>query len=995
MKAIHKEFYVDIRKTIGRFISIFLIVALGVGFYAGIRSTEPDMRLTGDHMYDASDLMDLRIISTLGLEAFDVEKIAELDCIEKAAGAYSGDVIGQIGDNEHVIRFLSMPDGINEVTVTDGRKPENSAECMLDRSFMEQQELKIGDKLEIVSAGNREIGDLLTNTEYTVVGSFTSTQYMSASTKGTSTVGDGKVAGLAAVPEDAFALEVYTEIYASVSGAKEETCYTDAYDELVEAAADEIRDKVQDVCIQARYDEMYQAASDVIDEIVAGEKEVENGIADANQVIVDLKKQIQTAEKGIRKLEDGISEAEAGKKQAQAAIDEIQGTVDVYDRYIERFSDLGYVPAGQLTNRDVPLEQLETEKQQYVTAQAPYKGTIEQLDKTIADCRRQIAEIEEQIAKAEAGIQTANEEIAKAEDTLKDLQLKEGDARAARDELESPVWYLTDRNSIQTYLDYDQDAERISRIGIVFPVIFFLVAMLVSLTTMTRMVSEQRTQIGTLKALGYSKFSIALKYIRYALLATVLGSIVGSIIGSKLLPVVIVNAYHILYPSLSHVVTPVNLTYTLTAMGIAIGLVLAATVFASYRTLAANAAALMRPESPKAGKKVLLERIPFLWNHLGFYGKSTYRNLVRYKKRFFMTLFGVSGSMALLLVGFGLKDSTSEISDQQYGELHTYNASVVMNLSASDARMEEARTFLNEDNRINGYMEMQEGTVTASSPAKELTVYLEVPKESGGLPQYIKLRDRADKEADLPLTDDGVIITDKMARLLDVQAGDTFLLEINETEQKELKVAGIAENYIYHYIYMTPAVYEEIYGKKPEYNKMLLDTAEGIEEDSLTSDLLNLKAVNSVLFNSYIQDKFQDVLKSIDIIVLVLLISAGGLAFVVIYNLNNINIAERKRELATLKVLGFYDAEVTRYVYRENILITILGIGVGCVLGIFLHQFVIQTAEIDLIRFYKQIRGVSFLYSALLTAAFSIVINIGMYFKLKKIDLAASMKSIE
>lgn len=995
MKAIKKEFYVDIRKTIGRFISIFLIVALGVGFYAGIRSTEPDMRLTGDKLYDESNLMDLKVISTMGLSDYDVEKISGLDCIEKAVGSYSADMIGQTGSNENVIRFLSQTEGINDVTVTNGRKPERTDECMVDQSFWEKEGLQEGDKLTVKSAGSREISEVLHAQEYTITGAFTSTQYMSSSTKGTSTVGNGRVEGLAIVPDDTFALDVYTEIYASVAGAKAAVSYTKEYDEIVEAAAEEIKEQVQEVCIQARYQELYQAATDGIKEIEAQAAEVQSGIDAGNQTIQNLQKQIKTAKSGIKKLENSIAEAETGKQQAEAAIAQLQVKVDAYDSYISRYSDLGYVPAGSLNNYDVPMEQLEREKQQYVDRQKPYQETIKSLDAGIKSCEEKIVETNEQIAQANGGIQTAKDEIAKAEAGLKELNLAKSDAEAAREELQSPTWYLTDRNAIQTYLDYDQDAERISKIGIVFPVIFFLVAMLVSLTTMTRMVTEQRTQIGTLKALGYSKFAIASKYIKYALLATVLGSAAGSVIGSKLLPVVILNTYQILYPSMHKVVTPVNLTHTLTATVIAIGLVLAATVFASYKTLAAHSAELMRPEAPKAGKKVLLERISFIWNHLGFYGKSTYRNMVRYKKRFFMTLFGVSGSMALLIVGFGLKDSTGEISTHQYGILHTYDASVSMNLSASEKRTEEARIFLEEDSRIADYMEFSETAVTVSNPNKELTVYAEVPKDVSALENYIILRDHKDKKTPLELEDGKVVITDKMARLLELEPGDTFDLELDETQKVSLTVSGITENYIYHYVYMNANTYRQIYGKEPTYNKLLMHMAEDTDQDALTEELLNLKAINSVSLTQTIQDKFKDVLKSIDIIVLVLLVSAGGLAFVVLYNLNNINIAERKRELATLKVLGFYDQEVTGYVYRENVLITILGIGVGCLLGILLHQFVIQTAEIDAITFYRQIKGMSFVYSALLTIIFSVIINITMYFKLKKIDLAASMKSIE
>lgn len=968
MKAIKKDYYTEIKKSFSRFVSILLIVALGVAFYAGIRSTEPDMRLTGDKLYDESNLLDLKVISTMGLSQSDVEAINNLENIEKAIGSYSADVIAQTGKNNSVLRFMSLLDGVNVVTMTDGNQPVNITECIVDETFMENEKLSIGDTITVKGAGQAEVTDLLKETEYKIVGTFTTTQYMSSSSKGTSSVGNGKIEGLVIVKEEAFAIDVFTEIYAVVKDAKELICYDDDYHNKIEEAKKMIEDTIMDGCILAKYDELYGSATEIIEGI-------ESNITDTNQIIAKSKKT-------IKKLNSAITKAEKAKASVEEEIAKSQQKIEMFDAFIAQYSDLGYVPAGILNTYDVSIAQMEREKQQYIEAKEPYEQIV--------------TESETIISQSKDGIIQAKAAITEAERILNDLELGLADANEARDALESPTWYLTDRTHIQTYVEYDLDAERISNIGIVFPVIFFLVATLVSLTTMTRMIAEQRTQIGTLKALGYSKFTIAFKYIKYALSATVTGSVIGIFIGSKLFPVVILNAYQLLYPSLHNVVTPINWEHAVTATVIAIVCVLVATIFASFKTLSSSASDLMRPESPKMGKKILLERIPFVWKHLNFNAKSTIRNLVRYKKRFFMTLFGVSGCMALIVVGFGLKDSTSEIVNMQYGQLHTYDAAIEFNLSSNIKRMEEVNDFLDNDERVSDYLRINESTVEVSSGSRKVSGTAIVPVDETKISDYIVLRENSSKEA-ISIPENEIVVSEKLAKLLNVKVGDAIQVSIGETDKREIKIGAITENYVFHYIYLSPQLYQQVFNKEPSYNKILLRTNpdKDVDTAAFTDELLNLKAINSVSFIQTLQDKFQDLLRSIDIIVMVLVVSAGALAFIVLYNLNNINITERKRELATLKVLGFYNKEVTGYIYRENIIITILGLVIGCGLGAVLHQFVIRTAEVDIIMFSRQIFPVSYLYSALITIVFSILINITMYFKLKKINMAESIKTID
>lgn len=966
MKAIEKDFYREIKTSFSRFISILLIVALGVAFYSGIRSIEPDMRKTGDNLYDDSNLLDLKIISTMGLSEADVGAVEGLDCIEDAVGSHSADVIAQTNSNKNVVKFMSYIDGINDVEIVEGNKPQANNECILDVTFFKNEKLNIGDTIKATSVGINDVAEVLNETTYTIAGTFTTTQYMSSSAKGTSNVGDGSIEGLAIVNEDVFVSDVYTEMYALVKSAKHEICYSDDYKEIVDSAILEIESTVEDVRIQAKYDELYDAATDVIVGIERSIEQLETSIKKSNKSIKNNNRKIKALNKEITGLDEQI-----------AVIDK---SISNYDVFIERYSDLGYVPEGKLNTYDVTIEQLEREKQEFVDKKEPIEQEKKEYENSIQEC--------------EAVIVTENESIKQSKDTIKEQQLNLADANEVREELESPRWYLTDRSAIKTYVEYDNDAERISKIGIVFPVIFFLVATFVSLTTMTRMISEQRTLIGTYKGLGYSKFSIVFKYIKYAMFATISGSIIGVIIGSKVFPVIILSAYRTIYPSLSNMVTPISWEQALMATEIAVLCVLISTAFASYKELVATPSMLMRPETPKVGKRILLERIPFIWKPLSFNAKSTIRNLLRYKKRFYMTLFGVSGCMALIIVGFGLKDSTETIPKVQYDELHSYDALVTYNMSTNAKRVAQADEFIESDSRIQDYIRIGESLTEIEKDGNTVTANVIVPKDGHEFSEYIRLEDEVTHEL-VDFSPNEVILTEKAAKLLGVAVGDTIQINIATEVEPTVKISKIVRNSLNHYIYMTEELYNSVYGRKVEYNQMLLHTASDIDTAELTEELLGFKAVNSVSFISTIRSSLEDVLKSIDIITAVLIISAGVLALIVLYNLNNINISERKRELATLKVLGFYDNEVTGYVYRENVIITLLGLVIGSILGAVLHKFVIHTAELDMIVFGTEIRLISYVYSALITIGFSIIINLTMYYKLKKIDMASSMKTVE
>ncbi len=890
-KTTRKDFFMEIKKSPGRFLSIFFIVAMGVAFFSGIRSSEPDMRITGDAYFDGANLMDIKTVATLGITEDDLEAFEKIKEISKVVGGYSGDFLQEVGDEKKALHVMSLTEKMNEPTVTSGRLPKKAGECLVD----DESDFKVGDKIHLSSGTQDPVTDSLTTDTLTVVGTGNSPCYISFS-RGSTTIGTGSISAFALVTEDTFDLDVYTEAYFQVKGAKKLTAYTSEYEDVIEDAMDQVEKVVK-----------------------------ERGEIRHQELVDDATKELQTAKEQLAEAKDQLA---AVKNQMELAV-------------------------GMGLSTDTGL-----------SADA---GASTSLD----------------LSEMEAKIQEGENEIQEGEAKIQDIP----EAKS----------YVYDRSTLPEYSGYGENADRMRAIGRVFPVIFFLVAALISLTSMTRMVEEQRMAIGTMKALGYGKMTIAKKYIGYALLATVGGSIFGVLVGEKILPYIIIYAYEIMYLHIPKIIVPYNMYYAFMASGISIVCITAATFFACYKELMAQPAVLMRPPSPKVGKRVLLERIGIIWNHLNFSWKSSVRNLMRYKKRFFMTIFGISGCMALMLVGFGLKDSIFEITQLQYKEIQVYDGVAYLKDDVTEEEKEALHGDLEKDSDIAQYMDTRMKTVTLVNGKKERETVECVLKDQKNLSDYVHFRDRKTGET-YKLDDSGAIITEKTAHLLDTQVGDTIDIKDEDQGNIKVKISAICENYMGHYIYMTPAYYEKVHGEEPEYNSVLYSTPNGYSTSDMKKvgqKIIDEDAVLSISYIFDIQDQLDDMLKSLNLVIVVLIISAGMLAFVVLYNLNTINITERQRELATLKVLGFYDPEVAAYVYRENMVLTLLGAVAGCVLGKVLHLFIIETVEVDSVMFGRVINLSSFLYALAFTIAFSLCINGLMYFKLKKIDMVESLKSVE
>lgn len=746
--------------------------------------------------------------------------------------------------------------------------------------------------------------------------------------------------------------------------------------------------------IQIQEQENTLAASKA--EIEAGEQELEKG-----------QKQLKAAKKKLNKAQKEIdSNAEtlaAGQAELDANVAKLNDNEAQYASGLEQYNS----GARQIAENEAKLTSGEQEIAENEAKLADGEKEIADNEKKLADGEKEITDNVKKLQDAAKDLKKGEKDLADgkkeyedakkdAEDEIAENQQKLDDAKKELEDLEMPEWMVTDREALPEYTDYGDNADRLRNIGQVFPVIFFLVAALISLTTMTRMVEEQRTQIGTLKALGYKKSAIAAKYICYAFFATLLGSVLGMLIGEKIIPYIIITAYGIMYHNVANTISiDYQPGFALIASAASVVCTVGATLFASGKELQETPASLMRPPAPKEGKRVLLERLTFIWKHLSFSWKSTIRNLFRYKKRLIMTVFGIAGSMGLMLVGFGIQDSISDIAAIQYRELQHYDGMVIEDSDATEEEHAELFEYMKENEQIAHCNRVQMTKISAPKGSSSVSIYLFVPESLSEFARDVTLKNRITGET-YELTDEGAAISEKTASLLGLKVGDMIPLKKGDKEYK-VRVAVITENYMSHYLYMTPRVYEQTFGEKPEYENIVFTMQEDCKDDleMAGSRILANPGALSISYTSSLASQVDRMLSTLDAVILVLIVSAGMLAFVVLYNLNNINITERQRELATLKVLGFYDGEVSQYVLRENVILTVLGIMFGAVFGILIHRYVITTVEVDAVMFGRNIKPLSFLYSGILTSIFSIVVNGVMHFKLKTIDMVESLKSVE
>ena len=1127
----------SIKDSLGRFLGIAIIAALGAGFFAGLRMTGPDMRLAEDQYFDQTNMFDLQVISTLGLDDDEIKTIASLDGIDCVMPSHEVDALSTLNGSQYTVciheldvdaaRASDTSSGeeaisgdrnyINRPILVDGRWPDSFDECVVSADAVMDGPMKIGDSFELLE-GSMDLDKTLTTKKFKIVGTVRSPYYVETSTLGTTMLANGILNQYLYVGPDAFTQDLpYAKVFLTLKGARELNSTSDEYQDLVDEVATQLKDLEPVMSVQ-RLNAVKQESQDELDEqkstfesekadvleelndaklqldnaamqLEASKAKLDGGESDYNRGISELQTQQDNLSKQIAQ---GREQVEAGRQQYHDALDQrsqlssqleevqtslaqVQNGIDIYkhvdvinqalselerqqaelpnvsDEIAEQITQLttqrDALEAQLVKNNVPPIEQLEQTYTQLSTAHAQLSTGIAEIDKNINQLSddyfdQQLADINQQEAAAqiaitdgynrlqearndldngweqytrgmseyESNLASYEDGVKKAYQEFNEVQGQLDSAQNEIDSLEKPDWFVLDRTQNVGAASHASDASRMDKIATFFPGIFFLVAALVSLTCMTRMVDEERILIGTYKALGYSDLQISSKYLAYAFLASASGGIIGLLVLTQFLPYFIMNCYGIIY-AVPPLPTPIDVPIALASVGLSVVITVGATAIAVASTLRETPAALMLPRAPKAGKRIFLERVKPLWEHMSFSWKVTCRNLFRYKRRFFMATIGIAGCTALLLTGFGLRDAINDIIDIQFGQIFRYSMNVTTRDDISLQDLESFHTIMNSPNYVKGSTQVATSNLIAlggttgemhgSGSDDELRVELIVPKNTKEFSHFLDLRERKTHKP-LSLDADGVVLSEKTAKLLNVNVGDTFTLyEQNVVgnalgEGTTFTVGGITENYVSHFIYMDAQTYRDAYDLEPHYATTFAQVSDDVQaRDQLDSALMDIAGVKMVNFNDESIDSYRTMLKTVDSVVLVLLVAAAALAFVVLYNLTNINISERAREIATLKVLGFTPHEVDAYIFRETILLSLIGGVVGLGLGIILESFVVLSVEVDMAMFGRTIHALSFILSFGLTMFFSTLVSAIMRFKLKAIDMVSSLKSVE
>ena len=1011
MKLLFKNSFLKIKKSFGRFLSLLVIVALGVGFFAGLRETSPSMLKTADSYYKEYNLMDYKIISTMGLTNDDVLSLAEIDDVAIIEPSYSLDALV----NGSVIRVHSLVK-INTPKLIEGRMPVADDECLADRLNFNLDDIVVLEK--------EALDDDLKNNEFKVVGLVDSVLYVNEE-KGITNIGNGKLSSFIFINIDNFLFDYYTEVYLIANKSKDAVSYSANYDKELKGLNDKLL-QLKPIREMKRYEEILREAKSKIIEIEIeleeevqkarlelagakkelddGQKKLDDGYEEINQAKERLAKEKREnsslIKNGWTQIEQGKLKYKQGLEQANIVEGELDSTIKELEDYLLMLPEdsdeynVQLQMLGQLKYALENLSKLKIAKEEILESEKQLKNNESKFNAEILAAENKIAESEVELLEAEEelrdGYQEYEDGVNKLEKEIKDANEEIALAKSDLDKIEKPIWYLLDRTKNIGYSSFSDDALKVSAIAEIFPVFFIIIVYFMSLNTMTRMVEEERNEMGILASIGYSKFRIINSYLFYVLMATILGMFLGLFFGYNIIPRTIYSIYNSVYilPGLEIFIKVMPLLIIIITT---LFLMLTVTLMASLKELKDYPSNLMRPKAPKIGKKVLLERITLVWHRLSFTWKVTIRNMFRYKKRVIMTVVGIAGSTALLLTGFGLKDGIGGIVDLQYNNIIKYDALFILD-KETESLNDDISSLLMEKG-IENYNLITQETYTFFTNNKDHDINLIVSANPQEINNYVQLKSiLTDEQIIIP--DYGVVITKKMAKLLDLEKGDNLEIRNSENELFVLYVSDIVENYTLHYLYMSPEYYEKAFEKDIKYNA-IISNFDGDNKDELSEKLLASGEIVAVNYTSNNAKMFTDIIKNLNKIVYLIIGASSLLAFVVLYNLTTINITERIREIATLKVLGFYDREVSSYVYRETIILTMIGIFVGFFLGVVLHRFVMITAEVDNVLFLKEIKFLSYVYSFLLMILFTSAVQFFTNLKLLKINMIDSLKSVE
>ncbi len=1028
----------EIKNSFGRWVAILAIVALGVGFFSGLKVCKADFLATGNQYTAQLNLYDFQLMTTLGLEDEDVEIIQAVEGVKAAEGTYSADAIIAFEDEEvgeAVVKFYTISDTINLLSVQAGTLPTAANEFAGDSTYFSEEDL--GTVIRISTTNDEDTIDMFAYEEYVLTAIVDSPVYLNFE-RGSTSLGNGTVSCYIYLTEDGWDSDVYTAIYvdldcdydtfsdeydeyASIMESRLETalalCAQRRYESVVGDAQQKLDDAKQELAdaendleqYQQELDDAKQELADGESDLAAARQELADGqtqLAEARQELADGQEQIEQAkaelEDALQAYEDGVasyeSEKEAAYLQLQMAL--AYGALDqeAYAAAVAEADQQFEAAWAQLEAARIQLEEGYAQLADQEAQLADASAQLLEKEAELADGYAKIADGQAELVEGEAKIADAEAELADGEEQIADAKAELEDAQQEIDDIEYPTTYVLGHDSNIGCVCFESDAAIVDGIAKVFPIFFFMVAAMVCITTMTRMIDEQRTQIGVLKALGYSRRQILGKYTFYSGSAALIGATLGFAIGTHLFPWVIWTVYGMMYGFADIIFVP---DWSLCILSVAVALLcsVGTTLFSCISELREVPAQMIRPKTPKSGKRIFLEYIPIIWNKLGFLLKVSIRNTFRYKKRFFMMVLGISGCTALLITGLGVKDSIANVVTMQYDEIYHIDYTVSFK---SDMDEDMQAEFVRETEAVaSAYLFLYTGSVDAKANGTTKSINLVVCNESDDTSQFIDLHS-GDTPIDYPGLDEGVINTN-LAKLMGLSLGDTITVYDSDMREMTVTITALCDNYVYNYLYISDDTYEKNWGT-PEINSAFLL---GVDEDydssvANASDphtagtvIMDAENVSSVSITQDFRDRISNMMQSLNYIVILVVVCAGALAFIVLYNLTNINITERIREIATIKVLGFYANETASYVFRENIILTGISALVGMPLGKALHAFVISQVKIDMLSFDVRITALSYCIGFFTTFVFAFIVNLVMQHKLQNISMTESLKSIE
>lgn len=920
-----------LKSSIFQYVSIILIIVLGVAFFVGMNVISPNMANTAEIYLEDSNIYDLNLVSTIGFEDEDLDKVKENENVLIAEGSYMQDVLIDNDEEALAVRLNSLSDSeINVFDLLEGDMPQSKNECVIDTRLHNMYGFEIGDIIEVRSGNDDiDIEDLVNVMEFEVVGIGRNPLYLSQY-YGTTPLGSGELKGLLMVDKEIFESDVYTSIFVKTNKSQKYNYIEDEYEEEMESIGYTILESLKENA-QKRCDELY---SDLQKEIADGEKEIK----DAEQKIKDTEKELKDAEEKIKEQEDIWNEV-----KIQYEVNTLLNPGSVTTISSEMITTA-------LSKIEASKDELEEKKEEFETKKAD------------------------------------------AEKEIKDNKEKLDDAKYTLDNFSVDI-YENCLTKNESYVSLKNDLVKIGMMGKVFPLMFFIVAALVTVTTVSRTIEDERGNIGILKALGYGNVTIARKFVIYSILITVIGSVIGIIVGYTAILQILYASYSSLYvmPDLK---SEINWPYILLVVAISAVSIILVTLFIVIRSLREKASELMRPKSAKEGKNIFLEKVTPLWKCFNFFYKSSFRNIFRYKRRLIMAIIGIAGCTALIYTGFALKASIDSTAERQFSLVKPYDMEINLKNEYPMSKIEDVVEYVKELDDIDDVTPVRQQTTTLYVNDKFKDIYY-VVMDKNDIGKFINLKERT-TDNKFKLSNRGVVLTEKLAKTYGIKVGDKIELgdDVNKTE---VKVTGITENYLYNYVYFTPKMYEEIFDKEIKYNQLFANTDDlhGEEFDDVVEEIKENDKITGVILIEMLNNEYHKSLNGLISIVLLCISCASILSIIVLVNLNIINISERKRELATLKVLGFYEKEVSSYVFRENIILTVIGVLAGMILGNFVLGIIIQSAEVDTIMLPNELSVNSLIYAGLLTLAFTILTNFVMNPKIKKIDMIDSLKSVE